>query len=79
MIDFDWTISFSDILIFGGGLIAFLKTFVTVRDSLRDLLFAVGKEHPPSGILGDLHHVKRELRRHRDWLVANGFVDQVDR
>lgn len=69
----DWTIHLSDLLVLGAGVLAFFKVFVTIRDSLRDLTSAVGKTDPPSGLLGDVHHIEREQQQHREWLIRAGL------
>lgn len=75
----DATIHLSDLIMFGGGIIAFISTFMRVRDALRDLTKAVGTPGPPpTGLMGDVHHIKREQRQHRDWLVRAG-LDQPER
>ena len=76
--NFDWTISFSDVVLVGGGIVAFLKVMLWQRDQTRDIVRVLGAEHPPTGIMGDVFHLKRETRRHRDWLVANGYHDDRD-
>lgn len=76
--NFDWTIHASDLIVFSGGIIAFVTTFLRVRDALRDLTKAVGTPGPPpTGLMGDVHHIKSEQREHRDWLVRAG-LDQPD-
>ena len=73
----DWTFNVGDLLTTGimflGGIYAFIKTFVQMRDVLRDLLRTVGTEEPPTGLVGDVHEIKLEQRLHRDWLVAAGI------
>jgi hypothetical protein len=63
---FDYSISLSDILIFMGGLIAFLKVSVGVRDSMRDMARQIGSKDPPDGLLGDVQGLKYEARKRRD-------------
>jgi len=72
---FDNTIHLSDLLIFGGGVLAFFKVFLSLRDEMRDLRKAVGGVDPPEGLVGDVHHLKRESRQHREWLIRAG-IDQ---
>jgi len=68
----DWTVSVSDILILGGGLVAFVKMFLSLRDSLRDISRAIGQKEPPDGLIGDVQGLKRESRQHRDRLIEMG-------
>lgn len=74
----DWTINITTLLLVGTALAAFFKGFLSVRDSLRDLIAAVGvKEPQPTGIMGELHHIKIEQQHHRDWLIAAGMDRRV--
>ena len=68
----DWSIQFSDLLLFGGGVWAFLKIFIGMRDSLRDITRLLGTSNPPEGVLGDVFNLKRESQRHRTWLIEIG-------
>lgn len=78
MLTIDWTIHLSDLIVFGGGIIAFVTIFLRLRDAMRDLTKAVGSEGPPPiGLIGDVHHLKREQRQHREWLIRAG-IDQAD-
>lgn len=55
-----------------GGLSKGISVLVGIRDEMRDLVRAVGSVHPPdgpSGLLGDMDGVKREIRHHRDSLI----------
>ena len=80
MFEIDSTIHLSDLVVFGGGLIAFVSIFIRMRDAMRDLTRAVGSPGPPpTGLIGDLHHVKREQRTHRDWLVRGGLDQDAPR
>jgi len=65
----DWTLSISDLLLVGGGIIAFIKMSMSFRDAIRDLTKAVGSKNPPEGLLGDMEHTKAAVSRHNDWLV----------
>jgi hypothetical protein len=69
----DWTVNVSDVVIVGGGLFAFIKVFLALRDSMRDVANAVGKKDPPSGLLGDVYHLSEEQRQHREWLIRAGL------
>ena len=76
----DWSISISDLFLIGGGILAFLKIFLSVRDTLtshdeglRTLKQEVGTVDPPSGLKGDVKHVKREQQEHREWLIRAGL------
>lgn len=70
---FDTTIHLSDVILFLGGLVAFLKMFISQRDILRDLVKAIGQTYPPAGILGTLGEHDTELAAHREWLVREGL------
>lgn len=72
---FDFTISVSDLVLFGGGVFAFLKVLLLVRDGLRDLARSVGTTNPPSGLLGDMLEVKGDIRQQREWLIRAGVGD----
>lgn len=73
MFQWDWTVHVSDLLVFGGGLWAFFKVFLTVRDALKELTAAVGQKMPPTGLVGEVEHIKLEQQDHRDWLIAAGL------
>lgn len=73
MLQWDFTVHVSDMLVFGGGLWAFFKIFLTVRDALKELTAAVGQKLPPSGLMGEVEHIKLEQSDHRDWLIAAGL------
>ena len=70
---FDWTVSISDVAIFGGGACAFVRVWLTVRDALRDLAHAVGSADPPTGLIGDVTQMKIEQQAHREWLIRAGL------
>ena len=77
---FDWTISLSDVFLLGGGILAFGKIFLAVRDTLtshdeglRALKQDVGASDPPSGLKGDVKHIRREQQEHREWLIRGGL------
>lgn len=55
------------------------KALFAMRDSIKDLTRAMGTNDPPSGVLGDVAHLKREARRHRDWLIEAGIINPNDR
>lgn len=80
---FDVQIHLSDVLLVGGGIWAYLRTNQRNLDRLAAVLdkvvTALGVVHPPSGILGDISELKRESRRHRDWLIEQGIIDPRDR
>lgn len=76
MLNFDTTIHLSDLVMWGGGLLAFFKVFLSVRDAMRDLTRAVGTASPPSGLRGEMQEVKGEVRQHHTWLVRAG-LDQA--
>lgn len=65
----DWTISFSDVVLFGGGILTFLKIFLSMRDMIRDLTTVVGKDNPPSGLVGEIRTVRTQQSLHHEWLV----------
>ena len=62
---FDWSVSVSDIVMIAGLLYGLVKA----RDAFRDLTKAVGGEHPPTGLIGDMKLVKAQQRQHHDWLL----------
>lgn len=75
--NFDTTINLSDLLVIGGGVIAFLKIWLKVRDVLRDVQLVLGSiGPPPSGLVGEVHAMRRELGTHREWMIRAG-IDQV--
>ena len=39
--NFDWSISLSDLALVGGGIFAFFKVYLGMRDTLRDLTAAM--------------------------------------
>ena len=73
MITFDPTISLSDLIIFGGGVIAFARTYIVMRDALRDLKSAVGTIDLPRGLAGEVHQLNRTTSQHHEWLVRAGL------
>jgi hypothetical protein len=76
---FDPTINISDLILFAGGILAFVRVWLTVRDGMRALTEAVGeKGPPPTGLMGDVHHLRRETRTHRDWLIRAGLDGRPD-
>jgi hypothetical protein len=66
----DWTVNASDVAIFVGGVVAFLKTFLSLRDGMRDMSAKIGSKDPPEGLLGEVHYLSTEVRDHRDQLIA---------
>lgn len=73
---FDTTIHLSDLIIFGGGIIAFLKVFLSVRDGLRDIARTVGSDDPPSGLVGRMQGAEHRLSEHHEWLIRVGIDQQ---
>lgn len=69
MIHFDPTIKLGDVLLIGGGIIAFVKMFFVMRDAIRDLTKAVGSKEPRDGLLGDMVAIKEEQEQHNAWLI----------
>ena len=67
---FDWTIHVSDVVVFVAGLIAFVRVFMTIRDTMRDVSLKIGTKAPPDGLLGDVVGLQHETRKHRDRLIA---------
>ncbi len=70
MLQFDTTVHLSDVVMVGGGLVAFVTMFVQLRDAIRDLKNAVGTKDPAMGLLGDMEDVKTEQRMIRDWVIS---------
>jgi hypothetical protein len=68
----DWTLHVSDVVMFLGGLIAFLRIFMTTRDSLRDMTKAIGTYEPPMGLVGDVREVRAQVYKHHEWLIRDG-------
>lgn len=72
---FDWTINLTAVIL---GVITLLviplskllgHTLFELRDAVRDLRRAVGTAEPPEGVLGDIGSIKREVRKHRNWII----------
>ena len=70
---FDWTINLGEVLLVGGGIVAFLKVFLSMRDSHVEVVRVLGKEEPPSGVVGDVKHIRIEQQEHREWLIRAGL------
>ena len=70
---FDWTINLSDVFLVGGGILAFLKVFLSMRDAHVELTRVVGREDPPTGLVGDVKHIRIEQQEHREWLIRAGL------
>lgn len=81
----DWTIRPTDLLIvlltalLLPAVRAFARALFEMRDTLRDTTRLLGTADPPVGALGDIVHLKREARRHRDWLIKAAIIDPGDR
>lgn len=58
-----------NLIVIIGGIGKGLAVLVSVRDELRDLKVNVGHKDPPSGLLGDVKEIQREVRHHRDSLI----------
>jgi hypothetical protein len=69
MIAFDATIHLSDILIFGGGLLAFVKMFISFRDIVILLKREIGTKEPREGIKGDIVELQETAHQHDRWLI----------
>lgn len=61
------------------GAWSLIATIRELEGTLRSLQQVVGTVEPPSGMLGDISGLKRETRRHRDWLIASGAAHPNDR
>lgn len=70
---FDYSIHLSDLLLVGGGILAFLKVFLSLRDLIRDLDRRVGTEVPRSGLTGDVRALQGESKQHREWFIRSGM------
>ena len=68
---FDWTLRVSDILIFGAGIWAFTKVFLTNRDILRDLVKGM------HDLKEMVERVNDRLELHHEWLIRSG-LDRID-
>lgn len=66
----DLTVHLSDLIIFGGGLFAFVKISVYYRDILKEIQNEIGSRDPRKGLLGDVADLKECSDEHHDWLVA---------
>lgn len=70
----DWTVNITTLFLIVGALFSFFKVFLWFRDIINELARVVGKVGPPpTGMQGDIHHIKIEQRAHRDWLVRAGY------
>lgn len=84
-VQIDWTVRIGDVVtlmitaILIPAFLAFGRALFSMRDSVVKLVENMGSEQPTEGVLGDLVHVKRELRRHRDWLIRADIIDPSDR
>lgn len=72
-ITMDWTIQFSDLLLIGGGVFAFIKMFLMLRDTLRDLVRMVGTDQPRTGLIGKMGDIQDQVNDHHTWLVRAGL------
>lgn len=46
-----------------------LAILISVRDEIRDLRRDVGMVDPPSGLLGRVDGIRKEVQQHRDTLI----------
>ena len=69
----DTTIRLDMLTVFGGGVVAFFKMFLMFRDHMRETSATLGKLDPPSGVLGDVAHLKITMLEHREWMVRAGL------
>lgn len=63
----DTQIHLSDLLLFGGALVAFVKMFVSNRDILRDLVKAMGT------LTKDVDRIEDRQQQHHEWLIRDGL------
>ena len=83
--DLDMTIRLGDILMAALSLViapalwTFGKALSQMRDNIATLAQHMGTVEPPIGVLGDITHLKQEVRRHRDWLIEHGIIHPGDR
>lgn len=60
-----------------------LATLQDLEKSIGELQTKLGTINPPEGLLGDTASLKREVSRHRDWLIEiNSALDhpiRIDR
>lgn len=66
---FDGTIHLSDLIVFGGGVIAFIKVFISVQNVLQKMQLTLGTRNPREGMLGDVEHLKDTTQEHHEWLI----------
>lgn len=63
----DTQIHLSDLLLFGGVLVAFVKMFVSNRDILRDLVKAM------TTLTSDVNRIDERQEQHHEWLIRDGL------
>ena len=64
---FNYQISVSDLILIGGGILAFMKVFISTRDVQRDLATIVRE------LRDDVDRIDRRQDKHHEWLIANGL------
>jgi len=68
----DWidsSIRISDIVLLGGGLWAFIRTYFAQQSFNKDVLRTLGIKAPPDGILGDIEALKVITTGHHETLI----------
>jgi len=61
MFQIDTTIHLSDIVMVGGGIVAFLRAFLWQRDINRDVLRILRGEDGTNGLVSDMKKVKHDV------------------
>lgn len=61
MLELDYTIHLSDLVLIGGGIASFLKMFLTQRDINRDVLKLLKGETGTNGLVGDVKTLKHDV------------------
>lgn len=75
---FDATIHLSDLIVFGGGMVAFFKVFLSMRDILRKhttVLYG-DKEVGAPGIIKDVLDLRETVNTHNDALIEASWLDR---
>lgn len=52
------------------GLSKGVSALISVRDDVRDMKRALGHEDPPSGLIGDVHELRRSQQWNRDEIIT---------
>ena len=58
---FDWSVNLSDVALVGGGIVAFLRIFLTQRDINREVLQILKGPDGKNGLTGDVKLIKHDM------------------